>query len=112
MIKPNELRIGNLVFCNTADQVVKVQWPHPAELVVEIKTPFFHSPHTHCDLEEIDPILLTSEWLERLGFEHAEESPGDGWYEIHIVRHFLQVCPNTSCHMINIVDEHDICIIS
>lgn len=68
MINPNELHIGNLVFCTTANLVVKVQWPHPAQLVVDIKGPYVHSPHTHGDLEEFEPIPLTSEWLERCGF--------------------------------------------
>lgn len=69
MINPNELRIGNLVYCNTSDLVVKVQWPHPAQLVVDIKGPFVRCEYTHGDLEEFDPIPLTPEWLGRFGFK-------------------------------------------
>jgi hypothetical protein len=57
-------------------------------------------------VNDLKRIPLTPEWLQILGFVKAEEAPGDGWYEIKIVRHVLQVCFNGNCNMINIVDEH------
>lgn len=68
MIDPKELRIGNLVHCNTNALDVKVQWPHPAQLIVAVEWPDGGGcEHVTGDLEEFEPIPLTPEWLERIG---------------------------------------------
>jgi hypothetical protein len=78
MINANELRIGNLVYTwdtdydfgpgNQFEEIVK----EIRERVVEFKT-------SHAAYYEIEPILLTPEWLERCGFERYENGDGNGF---------------------------------
>ena len=55
MIDPKELRIGNLVRKN--------------EFRHEISWIDFHCLHSEPQSPQYNPILITPEWLERLGFE-------------------------------------------
>lgn len=59
MIDPKELRIGNLVFVECNSLAVHV----PKDVVFAIDKVVPQSCHNY------DPIPLTPEWLERLGFE-------------------------------------------
>jgi len=63
MIKPNELRIGNLVSCR--NQIIAIE-----SVVANVINISFPSDN---DIEgilikDIEPIPLTPEWLERCGF--------------------------------------------
>lgn len=70
MINPKELRIGNQIYCTTNKLNVKVQYPHPAKVVVDVMRPDGGGcDFVDGDLEEFDPILLTVQWMARLGFE-------------------------------------------
>lgn len=108
MLKGSELRRGNQVWESSLFN------PAPAdfeEIVIASVNDIDKVVHDEQDniysYDYIYPIPLTPEWIERLGFEPAENSPGDGWYEIQIGRHTLQICINGQCNMMNIVDEHD-----
>jgi hypothetical protein len=65
MIKANELRVGNLLLVHgTALAALEI---------LEDGVCYFFQPGTHVrtviEFEDAEPIPLTSEWLQRLGFE-------------------------------------------
>jgi hypothetical protein len=109
MVKAKELRIGNIV------SFYKPLLNDPQQLIVqgiyenEDENQWYVESDVYSPINEAGllPISLTVEWLKKFGFEPAEESPGDNWYEIQLYRHTLQVCPATYPKLINIVDEHD-----
>lgn len=72
MIKPNELRIGNLIFCKTTKSLATVASPHPGQVIANFKYENVTADFVHCDLTELEPIAITPEWLERCGFVKKE----------------------------------------
>jgi hypothetical protein len=91
MIKPEELRIGNLFYPINRDQEIHI----PASVPFKIMTvePFkvkaiMAEKHpalnewVEFDIREVSPISLTSEWLERFGFEIMDAEVDFMEYEI------------------------------
>lgn len=98
MINPKELRIGNIIYCITNKLNVVVQWPHPAQVVINVQWPDGGGcEHVHADLEECVPIPLTSEWLGRCGFTKQ----GDGSFYIQVGNTlYLEFDNDLSCSII------------
>jgi hypothetical protein len=65
MINPSEIRIGNFFVCHLEpgkDEVLcKVIWPHKEGIENQFGG--------HCPYKASNPIPLTPEWLERMGFK-------------------------------------------
>ncbi len=78
MINPKELMIGNYVYYPNFiweypnldyefQNSFQITGIHSDD--VDLMTPFFETGESYVDVEEIKPIEITPEWLERLGFE-------------------------------------------
>jgi len=77
MIQINELRIGNYITTPLGiDAVFSIR-----KIDGEIDVNTFYD-------EEIHPISLTKEWLEKLGFEFKNNSNQYGWYKDVLNRQF------------------------
>lgn len=71
MIDPKELRVGNLVLLGTSTNTV---------LGVDAASSFnIHIGDDYYGEDEIAPIPITPEWLERLGFDHKPQTYCDIW---------------------------------
>lgn len=96
MIQANQLRIGNLVGHQDSDYTSDEDEIHFTGRIAEIgeRTVVVSdalTTGTRLAYQELISIPLTEEWLERMGFKKAEDSPGDDWYEINIGAFTLQV---------------------
>lgn len=60
MIKANELRVGNWVFRNTTKEYVQV-----SDIIIR-------KPNFEKEMDIINPIELTEDWLLRFGFDFKE----------------------------------------
>lgn len=69
MIKVNELRIGNLLQSKTGEFISKI-------LMIDSQCSVCSIEDGLCDLDLLEPIPLTKEWLEDFGFN----TDSDCWY--------------------------------
>ncbi|MBS9781787.1 MAG: hypothetical protein KGV56_04765 [Gammaproteobacteria bacterium] len=115
MINPKELMIGNYVYYpnfvweypnldyefQNAFQITGIHNDN-----VDLMTPFFETGESYVDVEEIKPIKITPEWLERLGFKFQSKR-----YFVRIFGDFevvLEVCQNRWCLTIFTIKRLDI----
>lgn len=93
MIKPNELRIGNLLMFGGSDNC----WPMfpSADKVTAIEKDRFKLGNTVWSNEDhphINPIELNDKWLKRCGLDHICTDP-DKW---HIPNSIYRLVPETT----------------
>ena len=69
MVKPNEVRVGNLLEAHLTGEIVSVDWLAIKHLA-DGNYQSFYAPTVY------KPIVLTEEWLEKFGFEKKEKY---GW---------------------------------
>lgn len=91
MIKSNELRCGNLVWDNYGGIYKVVNINSEGFDYIDAVKPSFKAIGRH-ELESIEPIPLTEEWLKRFGFEEQEiQTKSDGTTEIGFVKDIMMV---------------------
>src|SRR5690349_5830161 len=69
MIKPNELRIGNLIYSSKLELICPVQTVHQSHIDLKVDTGKVKCDFVTADLFNLEYIPLIPEWLERCGFE-------------------------------------------
>jgi hypothetical protein len=74
MMKTNELRIGNRIkYCDDGKECIITGIPGANLDVQGLEVLFDDGEETWIELDQFEPIPLTEEWLERMGFTYEDE---------------------------------------
>ena len=101
-MNPKELRIGNYVWydCDTytnrknkiANNVFAVSYLYSDVVGIDIgygaTQKFQHNPIISADIDDLKPIYLTNEWLERFGFDNSIDELNNEEEEQFITEYF------------------------
>ena len=96
MIKAEELRIGNLVWDNYGGIYKVVNINSEGFDYIDAVKPNFKAIGRY-ELDSLEPIPLTEEWLVKFGFEQEEiQTKSDGTTEIGFVKDIIMVLKGTN----------------